>query len=96
MGEASRFASSTRATRKRFAYYGDAYAPNGELGNARRIFRTAMTSRVALLLVDSDVLAVGYPPPLLVDGLYGSACKESGPFSGSNSGSLWIRTAEVS
>ena len=32
MGEASRFASSTRATEKRFVYYGDAYAPNGELG----------------------------------------------------------------
>jgi hypothetical protein len=47
-------------------------------------------------LVDSDVLAVGYRDALLVDGLYGSACKEIDPFNGLNSGSLWIRTAEVS
>jgi hypothetical protein len=39
---------------------------------------------------------VVYRAALFVDGLYGSACKEIVPFNGSNSGSLCIRTAEVS
>ena len=39
---------------------------------------------------------VGYRDALFVDGLYGSACKEIVPFNRSNSGSLWIKTAEVS
>jgi hypothetical protein len=35
-----------------------------------------------------DVIAVCYRNALFVDGLYGSACKETVPFNGSNSGSL--------
>jgi hypothetical protein len=72
-------------------------SPGYSCWSSSRLISTQLrSSPTCVNLVDSDVIAAGYRDVLFVDGLYGSACKEIDPFNGSNSGSLWIRTAEVS